>query len=382
MRCIATQSFIFHPNTASGASPRQPSPVSHPRIASALPPHHRHHNQLVISVASTRGNLAPFQRAALPDPHQAPVTPPPSSAHLGRAPTSPEPISTTITTTSTNPTNTGDLYEPFHCSKHDDRWLELLALDVEYTHVQLPDGSRQSLATWVCLVDRFGGVPLKSYAALPDSEGGDGKEGQLPAGTRIVGGVPRAALVAAPPLSRVREMVLELLCSGGCRVLVGHGLTKDLRALGIGERVATALRRRHGVRLYDTMSFSKFRGRGGTARSLARLAAEFLDGRRIQNGTAAAGAKGAGGGSAGGRHDPEEDARAVLDLYVRYVDYSYMVEYETARMLEEYRRRSSSSSGSATATAEEEAAATMEDAAHVRRADDGDSGAAGLDSAP
>ncbi|GLC33727.1 hypothetical protein PLESTM_000104700 [Pleodorina starrii] len=232
------------------------------------------------------------------------------------------------------------------------RRLDLLALDVEYTHVQLPGGGgRRSLATWVCLVDRFGGVPLKTHISLPLEETGGngagaggpaaGRDGTLPAGTRVVGGVPRSALVGAPPLERVRASLLDLLRSGGCRVLVGHGLTKDLRALGVGERATATLRRRHGVKLYDTMSYGKFRGRGGTARPLARLASELLDGRVIQ-----------AGGS--GRHDPEEDARAVLDLYVRYVDYSYMVEYETARLLEEHRRRSAAADEAEMEVEEEE----------------------------
>ncbi|PNH03139.1 hypothetical protein TSOC_010842 [Tetrabaena socialis] len=137
----------------------------------------------------------------------------------------------------------------------------------------------------------------------------------LPAGARFVGGVPLSALGGAPSLEEARAALLGVLRSGGCRLLVGHGLTKDLTALGID--ADTDLRDALGVRVYDTMSCGKFQGRGGAARPLAVLAREFL-GRGIQQARA---------------HDPQEDAWAAAELYVRHVDYEYMVEYETARIM-------------------------------------------------
>ncbi|GIL53173.1 hypothetical protein Vafri_8851, partial [Volvox africanus] len=311
---MSRNSFHDHPGIAPDASAQSPfNVISRPRL---LVPHH--HRQGFIRSCSFFPPAPRTPSPCFPHPLVFPSFPrlvwhfPTSTTRL---------LSSTLQLSRDTASATHDSVNPHSNEDQNRRRLELLALDVEYTHVELPDGSRRSFASWVALVDRFEGVPLKTHIALP-TEGG---EGGLPLGTRIVGGVPRAALTGAPSLTQVRDMVSELL-RRGCRVLVGHGLTKDLRALGIGDRAAATLRRRYSVRLYDTMSYGKFRGRGGTARSLAWLAAEFLDGRKIQ----AAGP---------GCHDPEEDARAVLDLYVRYVDYSYLVEYETARILAEHRRR-------------------------------------------
>ncbi len=184
----------------------------------------------------------------------------------------------------------------------------------------------------------------------------------LPPGARLVGGVRAPCQLPAPRLAEVREQLLCLLQSGSCKVLVGHGLSKDLGALGMrlepcnsnsssssssssisssnasggwgtdgalaGQPAATHRLLEPGcghVRLYDTMSYSGFRGRGGAAKTLAALAAEFLDGRVIQAG--------------GGGHDPEEDAVAVVDLYVRVVDLSYRTEYLTEQMVRRARQR-------------------------------------------
>lgn len=278
-----------------------------------------------------------------------------------------------------------------------------------------PQGTEASLATWLCVVDRRGKVVLKTHIApelLPGStaavlarataergvpagprgrdDGGPGQgqggrealpearrsgdqhqqqEGSsldeqrtpsgeqqwlalLPPCTRLVGGVRGPLQLPAPRLADVREQLLGLLRSGGCKVLVGHGLSKDLGALGIrlepcssignsssasggwgadgalGQPAATHRLLEPGcggVRLYDTMSYSGFRGRGGAAKTLAALAAEHLDGRVIQ--------AGAGG------HDPEEDAVAVVDLYVRVVDLSYRTEYLTEQMVRRAQQR-------------------------------------------
>ncbi|KAG2446791.1 hypothetical protein HYH02_008351 [Chlamydomonas schloesseri] len=221
--------------------------------------------------------------------------------------------------------------------------LAVLALDVEFTHLEpvcaattkaqhgRPARSRRppsiSAATWVAVVDRFGTAPppLKSYISLPSELAVDATEstaveldgaaeGPEGARCRVVGGVRAAALRGAPSLAAVRQQVLSLMRAGGCRVLVGHGIGKDLQSLGIEEEADL---RAHGIQTFDTMSFPKFQGRGGLSKTLAVLAEEFLDGRRIQRAT----------------HDPEEDARAAIDLYVRHVDYEYMVEYETRRVL-------------------------------------------------
>ena len=79
-------------------------------------------------------------------------------------------------------------------------------------------------------------------------------------------------------------------------ILIGHGLGKDLHALGITEDLQ---QNRHK---FDTMTFPKFQGKGGNARSLRRLAHDCL-GEIIQ--------------AKGELHDPEVDARVVLRVSVR-----------------------------------------------------------------
>ncbi|PNW86302.1 hypothetical protein CHLRE_02g081000v5 [Chlamydomonas reinhardtii] len=223
--------------------------------------------------------------------------------------------------------------------------MAVLALDVEFTHLepvgntsgegqQRSDKRRQapsiSVATWVAVVGRFGTAPpaLKSYISLPpelktqpcdcvaDKENEVSGEALGKKWYRVVGGVREAALCNAPCLAEVQQQLLALLREGRCKVLVGHGISKDLQSLGIDEEADL---RAHGVKTFDTMSFPKFQGRGGMSKALAVLAREFLGGRQIQ--------------TRRGAHDPEEDARAAMDLYVRHVDYDCMVEYETQRLL-------------------------------------------------
>lgn len=65
-------------------------------------------------------------------------------------------------------------------------------------------------------------------------------------GARCFGGVSRSAWAAAPPLSEVVQQ-LQALAAG--KLLVGHGLAKDLSALGL----------KHPQHLmYDTMTHPAF----------------------------------------------------------------------------------------------------------------------------
>ena len=75
-------------------------------------------------------------------------------------------------------------------------------------------------------------------------------------------------------------------------ILIGHGLAKDLHALGIVDEDVLRTREK-----FDTMTFPKFQGKGGNARSLKRLAKDIL-GVDIQE--------------RGVLHDPEIDAAIVL----------------------------------------------------------------------
>ena len=91
----------------------------------------------------------------------------------------------------------------------------------------------------------------------------------------------------------------------GRRALVGHGLDNDFKVLGINHP-------RHLVR--DTAhDFQRYLTPRGRPRKLRHITYEFL-GLRIQD----------------GEHDPCEDARAALYLYLRYRD-----EFEAAAVRHE-----------------------------------------------
>jgi DNA polymerase III epsilon subunit-like protein len=89
-------------------------------------------------------------------------------------------------------------------------------------------------------------------------------------------------------------------------ILIGHGLSKDLHALGL-EDVAARLP------CYDTMTFPGFQGRGGCSKSLKKIAKEILA-LDIQK--------------QGATHDPEEDARAVMDLFMAHARPKLLTKHE------------------------------------------------------
>lgn len=183
----------------------------------------------------------------------------------------------------------------------------LVAIDVEYTHLQLaPSGRHVSLAAEVCAVDASGKVLLYEHC--------NPLEGQLAQHRwRHVGGQPAALWQHAPPLSEVRRQLQELLKG---RVLVGHHLRKDLAALALSHP---------GEATRDTLRYRELQGRGGSGRKLRDLSAEKL-GRAIQ--------------PSGRRHSPREDAQAAMDLYLehvhfeeQYMRYDDMVERHLAELL-------------------------------------------------
>ena len=155
------------------------------------------------------------------------------------------------------------------------------------------------------------------------------------------------------PLSTVRQQLQQLIQG---KLLIGHGLTKDLAALGVSHPPSLCL---------DTMSYPEFASKSGSARSLKHLAEKHL-GLQIQQPRLqrrAGSKKGwSGKGSAAGRgnktarqqqgwsaveghegytgHDPLEDAAAVMLLYqqvVRPHTYQGLVEEQTAQLLEQMR---------------------------------------------
>ncbi len=170
---------------------------------------------------------------------------------------------------------------------------------MEYTHLELPSRRHVSLATWLAVVDRVGQPLLNATIALPATLPSD--PAVTLAGARIIGGVCEQQLRDAEPLPDVTARLASLLAGGGCRTLVGHDLRNDL--LGLGTTL-TRLTKPYNVRWYDTaVSYGPFRGSGGVPRPLRVLAQRFL-GTAIQQ--------------PGSPHDPVEDARAAMELYVRY----------------------------------------------------------------
>ncbi|KAL6756666.1 hypothetical protein V8C86DRAFT_2644750 [Haematococcus lacustris] len=185
-----------------------------------------------------------------------------------------------------------------------------VALDVEFVHLRRQPGSvleaaEVSLAAWVAMVDEAGAVVLDHRVALapltpalavqPGSHPSSSRPQQPPvAGGLWVGGVPLRQLQGpgALPLPEVAAKVKE---AARGRTLVGHGLHKDLAALGLGD-----WRPQHW---YDTLTTPAFQARGGNARSLRRLAEQHLGLKGLHE--------------PGKRHSAVEDARVLMQLYCR-----------------------------------------------------------------
>ena len=137
----------------------------------------------------------------------------------------------------------------------------------------------------VCIVNEHGAVLLDTHVAQTE---------KVTDWRTRVSGVRPADVATAPPPGAVRATVASLAHG---RVLVGHAITHDLRALLLGHP-------RSHVR--DTARFPPLMratapGRRPKPRKLRDLAAEHL-GLTIQ----------------AGEHSPVDDARAALYLYLRF----------------------------------------------------------------
>lgn len=159
----------------------------------------------------------------------------------------------------------------------------ILAIDCEMVGVG-PGGARSSLAR-VCVVNDGGAVLLDTHVAQV--------EPVTDWRTRVSGITP-ACVARAPPPDAVRARVASLAAG---RVLVGHAITHDLKALLLAHPRSL---------LRDTARYPPFMratapGRRPRPRRLRDLAAEHL-GLAIQDGA----------------HSPVDDARAALYLYKRH----------------------------------------------------------------
>ena len=145
-----------------------------------------------------------------------------------------------------------------------------------------PGGARSSLAR-VCLVNERGAVVLDTHVAQ--------RERVTDHRTRVSGVRPEH-LEGAPDAAEVRRRVGELVEG---RVLVGHAVSHDLRALMLGHPRALL---RDTARYPPLMRSAGAPGRRPKARRLRDLASQHL-GLVIQE----------------GEHSPVDDARAALYLY-------------------------------------------------------------------
>ncbi|WIA32659.1 hypothetical protein OEZ86_003460 [Tetradesmus obliquus] len=215
-----------------------------------------------------------------------------------------------------------------------------VSLDVEYAHMRLADGSEVSCPAWVALLDQHCTVLLKTYI-----------QPEVPPGARCFGGVPPSAWAGAPQLP---EVVAQLQGLAAGRLLLGHGLAKDLAALGMAHP---------GHLLLDTMTHPAFCNKAGNARSLRQLAKAFLGiniQQQQQQQPTAAGPRQRQASKSTGRqqqqqqqqqqrgpgrraqHDPQEDAAAVMRLYQQVVlpsTYDGQVAAATQQLLLEIQQR-------------------------------------------
>ena len=153
-----------------------------------------------------------------------------------------------------------------------------LALDCEMVGVG-PDGEKSVLAQ-VSVVNESGNVVFQSYAA-PTKKVTDYR-------THVSGITPRH-VADAPSFATVRDAVKRLLDG---HVVVGHALENDFDALQL----------KHPPELVrDTAHWRPFLRMGRFSKRLRHLARDHC-GLKIQ----------------GGSHDPAEDARAAMYLYLKY----------------------------------------------------------------
>ena len=189
-----------------------------------------------------------------------------------------------------------------------------VAIDVEYVHVRLVGldsrYTKLQLPAEVCLVDSTGDpIVMTKIDAVSGIDRDDGEE------LVYDGGIRFEETSGEPLLSEVRHALVQHMED---RLVVGHNLAKDMLALGITEKMVPLSRRR------DTMSYAALQNKKGCGRSLAELAEVKLE-RKIQRGE---------------RHCSAEDAKATMELYLRFVHfdealmtYDDLVEYQVSRLL-------------------------------------------------
>lgn len=168
-----------------------------------------------------------------------------------------------------------------HVRDHDSALPDLVSLDVEYIHFKTSDDDPLIVPGEVCIVKSNGDVLYHTYCrpgwGLPTASScahrlevsnGNGKRicaCAEPKDHVWIGGVPERHWRGAPLLVKVTARTSAAIYS---KLLIGHGLQNDLRALGVSHP-------KHLTR--DTMAVPLFQTRRGHARTLKALAAQFLN---------------------------------------------------------------------------------------------------------
>lgn len=165
---------------------------------------------------------------------------------------------------------------------YDTEVTHALALDCEMVGVG-PDGEKSILAQ-VSLVNESGNTVYTSYCA-PTKKVTDYR-------THVSGILPRHIDPStAPPFALVQAEVRALIED---RIVVGHALENDFDALQL---------RHPPGQIRDTAHWRPFLRMGRFSKRLKHLARDHC-GLKIQ----------------GGSHDPAEDARAAMYLYLKFKD--------------------------------------------------------------
>jgi RNA exonuclease 4 len=173
----------------------------------------------------------------------------------------------------------------------------VLAIDCEMVGVG-PDGKRSALAR-VCLVNDRGQVVLDTHVA-PREKVTDYRT--------WVSGVRAEDLIGAPSLEEVQRRVAELV-SG--RVLVGHSISGDLRALLLSH----PRRLTRDTARYPPLMRRAFKAPEGVGTGVA---ADIARGKRRPKALRVLAAQELGLDIQSGEHTPVDDARAALYLYLHH----------------------------------------------------------------
>lgn len=147
---------------------------------------------------------------------------------------------------------------------------------------------RQNFLAHVCVVDQDGAVIYNEHVRLPEHINPDAVNYR----TQWSGVTKNNLAAATRSFTRVQSDVKELLTGA---IVVGHALENDFKALRLDPRAYTIKDTAHAA------IFKEYKNGRLQLQSLKKLAATLL-GKEIQKNT----------------HDPAEDARTAMELFLKY----------------------------------------------------------------